>query len=236
MVTSFGVALVELSSPAMLLSVRLITGWRGAPRNTAAEEHDEIGWFTADQLRMLQLADARYTPLLTSLLRPTPSVQIRRIDEEAWESIGALHALSQHETYTSLLPGRPRVRFRPVDLVEHWRTRPNRAALVLHGGWMDENLVGFVATSPVAAQRFELNALHVRPDWHGRGLGEWLHRAALAHVRGQGGHECRLWVVAGNLRARRFYEKHGWRVSKGHRTVSLAGAAQLPAIEYTRTV
>ncbi len=118
---------------------------------------------------MLRLADAHYVPLLNSLLRPSPSVEIRRVDEEAWESVRALHALSRQETYASLLPGSNRIRFRPGDLVQRWRIRPDRGSLVLHGGWSDQVLLGFVATSPVAAQRFELNALHVRPDWHGRG-------------------------------------------------------------------
>lgn len=54
--------------------LRLVSGWRGEPRNAAPDEHDEIGWFTADELGALRLADARSVPLLTVLLRPALSI------------------------------------------------------------------------------------------------------------------------------------------------------------------
>jgi mutator protein MutT len=229
---SVSVAMVEPSTDVSL-SVRLIREWRGAPINAAPEEHSEIAWFSADELAGLPLADDRYLPLLTELMRPAQRVEIRRIDEPAWRLIGALHALSRQETYAPLLPLGPGPLFRPADLDEHWRSRTDLASLVLHGGWDDTTLLGFVATVPVTARRFELTSMHVRPDWHGRGLAAWLHRAALASVSSQGGRELRLWVLADNARAQRFYQKHGWRAVDDHRQVPLAGTT-LPAVAYAR--
>lgn len=66
--SSVAVARLE-PSPGVTFSIRLVSGWRGVPRNAAQEEHSEIGWFTAGELGALQLADRRYVPLLAALLR-----------------------------------------------------------------------------------------------------------------------------------------------------------------------
>lgn len=230
-IDSVGVALLE-PSPGMWLSVRMIVGWRGTPRNAAPEEHSEIGWFSADELAVLPVADQRFVPLLTGLLRPSARPEIRREESDVWESVGALHALSQQETYTRLLPPAGGSRFRPTALAEQWRARAaQEPGLALHGAWGDDQLIGFAVTTHAAPAAFELNALHVRPDWRGRGLADWLHRAVVAHVRGQGGIQLHLWVVEQNLRARRFYAKQGWRRAEGSRTV-VVGGAPLPAISY----
>jgi RimJ/RimL family protein N-acetyltransferase len=50
-----------------------------------------------------------------------------------------------------------------------------------------------------------LHGFYVLPEWWGTGVAEELHAAAVeAGVR-------RLWCLEDNHRARRFYEKHGWR-------------------------
>ena len=58
-----------------------------------------------------------------------------------------------------------------------------------------------------------LDALYVAPDAWGRGIGRVLHDRALARVRELGCHRCHLWVLEHNARARRFYERLGWRES-----------------------
>ncbi len=42
----------------------LIDRWHGEPRNVALEEHDDIGCFAADDLRLLDVADPSYTEIL----------------------------------------------------------------------------------------------------------------------------------------------------------------------------
>ena len=216
--------------------MRLISSWRGSPRSAAATEHTAIGWFPVDQLTELRLADNRYASLLESTLGPAQTIDIRREAEDHWESIGALHTLSRYETYASLVPCPSMFRFRPAEVAEKWRIRSARdPSLVVHGGWSGPTLLGFAVTTKVSPQMFELNALHVRADWHGRGLADRLHRAALNSVTAHNGCRLTLWVVENNLRARRFYEKHGWRSTGISREVTVSGSA-LPAVSYVRTV
>jgi GNAT superfamily N-acetyltransferase len=57
----------------------------------------------------------------------------------------------------------------------------------------------------------EVYALYVDQQWWGQGVGEALLSAALDALRAEGYTEFVLWVLRDNARARRFYEKQGWR-------------------------
>jgi GNAT superfamily N-acetyltransferase len=73
---------------------------------------------------------------------------------------------------------------------------------------VDGELVGFAVAGPsrdeepVAAD--ELYAIYTRAAWWGTGLGRLLWEA----VRPAG--SCSLWVLEANVRARAFYERHGF--------------------------
>jgi GNAT superfamily N-acetyltransferase len=56
----------------------------------------------------------------------------------------------------------------------------------------------------------ELSALYVVPEEWGSGVAGALHEEAVAGMRELGATEATLWVVEGNTRARRFYEREGW--------------------------
>jgi len=64
-----------------------------------------------------------------------------------------------------------------------------------------------------------LEGLYVVPERWGTGLGEELHDRALDEVRGLGAGSCKLWVLEDNARARRFYERRGWRENGESRVV-----------------
>jgi GNAT superfamily N-acetyltransferase len=55
-----------------------------------------------------------------------------------------------------------------------------------------------------------ISNLFVRRDHWGTGLASDLHRAALEQAAARGFTELRLFVAAGQTRARRFYEREGW--------------------------
>lgn len=59
---------VDLTDPALRAHTFLVTGWVGRPTNAAPDEHDALGWFTADELPTLRLADPAYLRWLPSLL------------------------------------------------------------------------------------------------------------------------------------------------------------------------
>jgi acyl dehydratase/GNAT superfamily N-acetyltransferase len=64
-----------------------------------------------------------------------------------------------------------------------------------------------------------LHRLYVRPSAWGAGVGAALHEDALAALREQGVASASLWCLAENDRARRFYERRGWRLNGTERTV-----------------
>lgn len=57
----------------------------------------------------------------------------------------------------------------------------------------------------------ELWMINVRPDAWGSGAGSRLLREAERVMAELGYRRAVLWVIAGNTRARAFYERHGWR-------------------------
>jgi GNAT superfamily N-acetyltransferase len=69
--------------------------------------------------------------------------------------------------------------------------------------------------------------LFVRPAWWGTGLAAGLHDEFLAEARRRGYREARLHTPAGHARARRFYERRGWRT-----TGSIVSWRGLPVAEY----
>jgi GNAT superfamily N-acetyltransferase len=64
-----------------------------------------------------------------------------------------------------------------------------------------------------------LDGLYVRPEHWGSGLGRKLHDEVLDRLRAGGSPRCHLWVLEHNDRARRFYERLGWRENGDTRVV-----------------
>jgi GNAT superfamily N-acetyltransferase len=72
----------------------------------------------------------------------------------------------------------------------------------------------------VAGCRSEwLDGLYVLPSFWGRGVGRALHDEVLERLRRDGSSHCHLWVLEHNDRARRFYERLGWRENGDTRIV-----------------
>ncbi|HSP70846.1 MAG TPA: GNAT family N-acetyltransferase [Gaiellaceae bacterium] len=88
------------------------------------------------------------------------------------------------------------VPFPREEVLERWRTSTDTILL-------DDEELGFAAVSPGW-----LNGLYVRPEAWGTGVAARLHERALAAL---GPGIARLWVLEENHRARRFYERRGWR-------------------------
>lgn len=56
-----------------------------------------------------------------------------------------------------------------------------------------------------------IEQLYAEPGWTGRGLGLALLHNAVVELQAAGAHPLRLWCFQANTRARRFYERHGFR-------------------------
>jgi tRNA dimethylallyltransferase len=80
-----------------------------------------------------------------------------------------------------------------------------------------ENASGIVGVA--SARAGWLDGLYVVPERWGDGLADRLHDAALRALLAEGARSARLWVLEDNVRARRFYERRGWRRDGSERVV-----------------
>jgi len=117
------------------------------------------------------------------------SLRAARPDES--EAVAGVHAAAATVAYAHIFGGEP---FPLARTRERWRTFAGRIVVADEVGLV----VGFAAFDDV-----ELHALYVLPERQGRGLGDRLLAAA--------GPVGVLWVLEGNARGRRFYERRGWR-------------------------
>jgi GNAT superfamily N-acetyltransferase len=83
-----------------------------------------------------------------------------------------------------------------------------------------EAIVGFFTL-----HRDELSALHVAPEAWRRGVGSALIAKARADLAASGLSRAWLWLLAGNTRARKFYERDGWTPTGEKRSDVVWGAA-----------
>jgi len=81
----------------------------------------------------------------------------------------------------------------------------------------------------------ELLALYVDPERIGTGVGRLLIAAARERLRRVGIAEALLWVLDGNVRARRFYERDGWRFDGARRTSTYSNVP-VQQVRYRRTL
>jgi ribosomal protein S18 acetylase RimI-like enzyme len=84
----------------------------------------------------------------------------------------------------------------------------------------------------------EVTAIYVDPPWWGTGAGRALMDAALARLVERGFTTARLWVLAANHQARRFYERAGFAVdgaTAGYPVACPDGSViELPEVRYAR--
>jgi L-amino acid N-acyltransferase YncA len=103
-----------------------------------------------------------------------------------------------------------------------------------------DDLLGFAAWGPsrdddAAPGLAELYAIYLEQAAVGTGVAEALMVRALREMAAQCFAEATLWVLSQNPRARRFYERLGWRLDGRTRTVDLRGSV-LEAIRYRAPV
>ena len=103
-----------------------------------------------------------------------------------------------------------------------------------------ESLLGFAAwgsarDADAGPGLAEVYAIYLEQAAAGTGIAETLMARALGEMGSQGFGEATLWVLAENPRARRFYERGGWRLDGATKTVDLLGSV-LEAVRYRTAV
>lgn len=162
--------------------------------------------------------------------RPAAStVEIREADATSAPDIAAIHVRSWVATY-----GRtPTERGSEGDIAHRaqiWERRlgdrEGKARVAL--GVSDDVVVGFVyyGLSPDLDHdpdtTGQVHSVHVDPGSTGQGIGRRLLQHAVDSFRDAGYELATLWVVAGNHRSRRFYERLGWLPDGSRRWEDLA--------------
>ncbi|MBV2355523.1 GNAT family N-acetyltransferase [Streptomyces sp. J2-1] len=128
-----------------------------------------------------------------------------------------------------------------LDALEpEWHAERTRERLARGGDGVDlvaerdGRVVGWVSWGPyrdgeATTGDSELYALYAEPDCVGTGVGRTLLETVLRDWGGRG--RMLLWVVEGNTRARRFYERAGFRAD-GAREPYEAGGVEVPEVRY----
>lgn len=187
----------------------VVPAWDARPRLLCLRRSPAAGGPSpAADLPSAGSAPAASTPNVTAL----PPIRPARPEDAA--ALTGLHLDAWDEAYTGLIPAEVLAARRadPESRARRWReniaTTPH-TVLVAEG--TGERLLGFAIAGPGRDEpsdglpERELMALYVRAEVYGTGLGHALLRAAI------GESPASLWVLEGNTRAIRFYERQGFR-------------------------
>lgn len=99
---------------------------------------------------------------------------------------------------------------------------------------VDSRVIGFChADSSSDAGWGEVFAIYVHPDHWGEGHGFDLLKAGESSLVAKGHDRALLWVLAGNERGRRFYERQGWQLGKPIRVEEIGGV-QVTELRYEK--
>ena len=135
---------------------------------------------------------------------------VRAAAPEDAEAIARVHVRAWQVAYADVFPPDRLAELDVAARARQWREglEAEWTALVTEDG------LGFasVGASRDVEGEGELYAIYVDPDSWGAGHGRALMEAALASLRDDGFEQATLWVLEDNPRARRFYERAGWRL------------------------
>lgn len=149
----------------------------------------------------------------------TPIVRLARVIDA--DAIADLHVRAWQVAYRGLLPDAylDSLSSEMGSRSAQWRLRiaqpePSKETLV---AVVDDVIAGWVTYGPTRDEDVtgemtaEIWGIYVDPDHWRRRAGSALLSESVGRLATAGYAEATLWVLEGNSRARRFYERHGWR-------------------------
>jgi RimJ/RimL family protein N-acetyltransferase len=162
---------------------------------------------------------------------------IRQATVEDAAAIGRVNVRAWQAAYRGELPDGYLDGLRAQDRAEVWAgwlARDHRADPVLVAEEAG-TVIGFASVGPAEepARFGQLSTIYVDPDRWGTGAGWALLVAAQTALAGLGYTHAVLWVLPGNHRARRFYERAGWTLDGARRTEEVWGVV-VEEVRYRR--
>lgn len=165
------------------------------------------------------------------------AVRIREGTPADAAACARVHVEGWRWAYRGLLPDEHLDRLSVEDRERMWREGfgppGDRVAWVAGSG---ASVVGFCVTGPsedadADRRTAEVYAIYLLPEVVGTGVGRRLFEHALEDLRRRGFRTATLWVLERNERARRFYERAGWRTD-GAANEERIDCANLPTVRY----
>jgi GNAT superfamily N-acetyltransferase len=150
--------------------------------------------------------------------------------------VGSLHCRSRTAAYAGILSAETMGRLTADALIAWWveRWKWERETHRLGAAEVDGRMAGFTYVGPSeTAGAAELYAIHVEPDLVGTGVGRLLMEHAFGDLTAVGGDRAVLWVLEANERARRFYDRGGWKPDGATRVEAVNGEP-VPQLRYSR--
>jgi GNAT superfamily N-acetyltransferase len=155
-------------------------------------------------------------------------------------AVARVHVNTWQAAYRSLLPDDYLNQLRPEDRAQHYdfsHQDPSKPYTIVAADGPE--VYGFATTAPSRDSDLpahgELFALYVDPERWGRGIGVALIAAARARLMQQGFRSALLWLLAGNIRAARFYEIDQW-ISDDHRRTDTIWNITVEEVRYVRVL
>ena len=159
------------------------------------------------------------------------SVTIRIVTQDDIAAVQQVASESWCATYAGAIPD--------VDIEQFLATAYSDRSLAtaisrLGDGFViaerDEVVIGYAMAGLNRDGEPELYAIYVVPTQHGTGAGQMLWNAARDALCGQGQTRMCCWVLASNVRARRFYERQGAIMTEEREFA--VGATMIPEARY----
>lgn len=165
---------------------------------------------------------------------------LRLAEPEDCLAVARVHVRSWQGAYRKLLPDEYLDNLRPEERAQSYdfATRdPLKLRTVVTVE--DNSICGFATTMPSRDSGLpdygELCALYVDPSYWGRGMGAALMAIAREHLAESGFQNALLWVLAGNVRAEKFYEADKW-MHDGTRRTDIVWGVTVDELRYCRNL
>lgn len=148
-----------------------------------------------------------------------------------FRAVAQVYADSWKHAYQGIVPQRYLDKLSPESWLGLLRAAPESNWIALE----DDLVVGAAFVSYARDEEREgfgeIVSLYLMPDAMGKGYGRLLWQAAVDHCHQQGLSGVCLWVLGGNTRACRFYQRMGMQPSGRTKTEAIGGE-MLPLTEY----
>ncbi|MDL2218522.1 GNAT family N-acetyltransferase [Christensenellaceae bacterium OttesenSCG-928-M15] len=149
---------------------------------------------------------------------------IREVDgADDFDAIADIYVKSWQAAYRGIVPQNYLDGLKP----DGWSALLSKGAFTSFVAVENGNCIG---TASVCAARDEtkkgwgeLVSIYLLPTYFGKGVAEQLFQKAIATLRAQGFSDIYLYVLKENVRARRFYEKHGFSPTADTLQIEISG-------------